>query len=211
MKKFRFLLFIYFVGLTMGVNAYDFSVVNADGKTIYYNVISNTNLTCEVTYGTNKYSETVNVSASVSYNSKTYSVVEIGSEAFYYCSGLTSVEIPSSVTSIGSYAFKYCSGLTSITNLATTPQVITNYTFTIYGTLHVIKGYKDVYANADYWKKFTIVDDVDPAGIEEIRFNDNLNDNHNLNKDFYNLQGMKVDGEPYRGIVIKNGKKYVVK
>ena len=39
----------------------------------------------------------------------------IPSYAFYGCSGLTSITIPSSVTSIPSYAFNGCSGLTSIT------------------------------------------------------------------------------------------------
>ena len=43
------------------------------------------------------------------------SVTSIGENAFYYCSGLTSVTIPNSVTSIGNYAFQYCSALTSIT------------------------------------------------------------------------------------------------
>ena len=44
-----------------------------------------------------------------------YSVTSIGYEAFYGCSGLTSVAIPSSVTSIGNYAFTNCTGLRSIT------------------------------------------------------------------------------------------------
>ncbi len=43
------------------------------------------------------------------------SVTSIGIAAFYGCGGLTSVTIPSSVTSIGSAAFEDCSGLTSVT------------------------------------------------------------------------------------------------
>jgi len=42
-------------------------------------------------------------------------VTSIGDYAFYYCSGLTSVTIPSSVTSIGEMAFGFCSGLTNVT------------------------------------------------------------------------------------------------
>lgn len=41
-------------------------------------------------------------------------VTRIVSFAFYNCSGLTSVELPSSLTSIGAYAFSDCSNLTSI-------------------------------------------------------------------------------------------------
>lgn len=38
----------------------------------------------------------------------------IGGYAFYYCSGLTSIDIPSGVTSIGEQAFSDCNSLTSI-------------------------------------------------------------------------------------------------
>ena len=41
-------------------------------------------------------------------------VTRVGNNAFYECSGLTSLDIPSTVTSIGNSAFDSCSGLTSL-------------------------------------------------------------------------------------------------
>ncbi len=79
---------------------------------IYYNY-SDTEVT--VVSGANKYTGDVTIPASVSSGGKTYSVTSIGDEAFFNCTGLTSVSIPNSVKSIGSSAFEYCSGLSSIT------------------------------------------------------------------------------------------------
>ena len=44
-----------------------------------------------------------------------YVVTSLSASCFDWCSGLTSITIPSSVTSLGDYCFRGCSGLTSIT------------------------------------------------------------------------------------------------
>ena len=97
--------------------AHDFEV-----NGIYYNYLDKTAKTVKVTYKgsysydySNEYTGSVTIPSSVTYSGTTYSVTSIDNEAFYECSGLTSVTIPYSVTKIGSNAFSYCSGLTSIT------------------------------------------------------------------------------------------------
>ena len=94
-------------GLT--ASAHDFEV-----EGIYYDILSSTDKTVEVTSGNNRYTDCVVIPESVTYNGTTYSVTSIGESAFQYCSGLTSVVIGNSVTSIGYEAFYDCSGLTSI-------------------------------------------------------------------------------------------------
>ena len=46
-----------------------------------------------------------------------FSVTSIGDSAFYYCTDVTSINIPSSVTSIGSLAFYNCSNLATISKI----------------------------------------------------------------------------------------------
>ena len=98
--------------------AYDFEAQNSDGVTIYYNITSSTDKTCEVTYLGSygaSYKGSIVIPETVTYNGTTYSVTSIGYGAFTNSTGLTSVTIGNSVTSIGSCAFWGCNGLTSVT------------------------------------------------------------------------------------------------
>ena len=72
------------------------------------------------------------------------SVTSIGVAAFFGCTGLTSVTIPSSVTSIGEAAFSSCRGLTSIT----IPNGVTSIgDSAFYGCT----GLKDIYYTGNYY------------------------------------------------------------
>jgi hypothetical protein len=74
-----------------------------------------TDSTCETKQGSYEYKAGNSVSGdlvipeTVYFNSIAYSVTKIGIYAFYNCTGLTSVSIPSSVTEIDKRAFNGCS------------------------------------------------------------------------------------------------------
>ena len=141
-------LMLFFAAQTS--NAHDFEAQNEDGVTIYYNITSSTDLTCEVTYeGTDykssKYTGAVVIPASVDYSGNTYSVTSIGENAFWRTS-ITSITIPEGVTSIGEYAFEYCSSLSSI-NIPKSVTSIEVYAFHNCTGLPVENGiyYADTY------------------------------------------------------------------
>ncbi len=107
----RVLLSFFLLLSVSSLLAYDFEV---DG--IYYNIISESGKTVEVTYrdeysGTS-YKGEIKIPSKVNWNAD-YSVTGIGEKAFYGCRELSSVSIPNSITSIGERAFSD-SGLSSI-------------------------------------------------------------------------------------------------
>jgi hypothetical protein len=88
-------------------------------------------------------------------------VVSVGKESFLSCSNLNELIIPETVSEIDDYAFALCYNLKDVYNLSTIPQNIDEKVFTVYGTLHVKKGYRDSYLKAKNWNKFYIIDDID--------------------------------------------------
>ena len=110
MKKIIFLFALSFCSLAAW--AYDFSAVAPTGQTLYYTVTSDS--TVEVS-GDTTLSGALTIPGTVVNGSTTYSVTSIETEAFAYCSSLTSVIIPNSVTSIEDYAFDSCLTLAYVT------------------------------------------------------------------------------------------------
>ena len=99
---------------------------------ICYNIISQADLTCEVTSNPNLYQGNIEIPEFVDYGNKTYKVVAIGDHAFnersYKRSELESIIIPNSVIRIGQSAFYCCGGLLSI-DLPNSLEIIDNNAF----------------------------------------------------------------------------------
>ena len=95
------------------------------------------------------------------------SVTYINSWAFQDCYSLTSVIIPNSVTSLGGGCFSGCSRLTSVYMNAFKPLSIMYDEFTNRrnATLYVPVGTKVLYENANYWKDFRIIIELEGAVI----------------------------------------------
>ena len=88
--------------------AHDFEV---DG--VYYNIISSTNKTVEVTYGGQYpqsigYRGRVTIPSTVTYDGTTYSVISIGNEAFKYCTSLKELCIEDGIETL-SLGYNYYS------------------------------------------------------------------------------------------------------
>ena len=102
--------------------AYDFSAVCESGQTLYYNILSETDKTVEITYyeyfvsywgnyATSYYGVTepegdLVIPEHVQFNDTQYTVVKVGNGAFYLCNNISSVTFPNSIIEIGYRAFE---------------------------------------------------------------------------------------------------------
>ena len=143
----------------------------ANGNTIRVPYVNSTTLTSDDTefYGSRDFiyvaigSRTTTIGKSA-FEICNISSIDLGSglttietQAFRYCSGLTSVVIPSSVTSIGNYAFNYARNLTSVTVLATTPPTLGSSVFNAYQNdypIYVPAESVEAYKSASGWSDY---------------------------------------------------------
>lgn len=98
----------------------DIFTATVSGVQMTFKVISDTEVqvgnntnTCILKTTSGSISVPVQVDSEEHY--KSFKVTKVGDYAFYNCSSLTSLSLPSTVTEIGSYALGYCRRLTSLT------------------------------------------------------------------------------------------------
>ena len=93
----------------------DNTIIDYEGYSLQFTITSVEPAECEVICSTKPTEPTaITIPYSAEISGIECSVTSIGDHAFYYCSSLTSIEIPNSVTSIGNWAFYGCSSLTSV-------------------------------------------------------------------------------------------------
>ena len=114
MRFFTTLLFAFMSALI--AKAYDF-----ESNGIYYNILSSTDKTVEVTYKDEinfyereDYIGDITIPSTIDYKGKTLKVIAIGEQAFYNCNELSSIVLGSNIETIGDLSFYGCSSLKAI-------------------------------------------------------------------------------------------------
>ncbi len=130
----------------------------------------------ELTGYTTKPTGKLDIPASVTYGSKTYSVTSIVEQAFSGCSEITEVTIPASVTSVGSGVFNGCSSLTQAT-IGDGLTEISTFMFTNCSALEKLvigKGVTKIgsyaFANCSNLKEITVLASNPPSVASDRTF-----------------------------------------
>ena len=128
------------------------------------------------------------------------SVTEIGSSAFSDCRGLTSVTVPSSVTKIGDNTFSGCSGLTSVYVSWKTPLLNGADKFKDVDkqscTLYVPQDTSGEYYLSEWGDYFDNIVEYDVTGINKVKSSANVTE---LSR--YSVNGHRLDS-PTKGLNI---------
>ena len=98
-------------------------------------------------------------------------VTSIGSQAFQYCNGLTSIALGTSVSSIGDYAFSDCNGLTHVVVQAENPPIGTGLLPTnipVYVPCSSVNSYQ----TADDWSNFSNIIGMCSTGMITVMATD---------------------------------------
>ena len=105
-----------------------------------------------------KYNGVINIPEKAYRNGVTYEVRGIGDKAFYQCTGLTGVSIPTTIREIGESAFEGCTSLSSFYSYAQFRPTMSNKVFEgasiSNATLYVPNGVVSLYAATEPWSGF---------------------------------------------------------
>lgn len=138
-------------------------------------------------------------------------IKNLGTYAFSNCWSMKELTLPASLETIDSYCFRGSTGLESVTCKSLVPPAIgarTVFSENVYqGTLYVPAGTREAYATAIAWREFAHIEEMEDTGISEVP---EAIPSTSTIAPLYNLQGLRVS-DSYKGIVVKDGKKYVKK
>ena len=115
-----------------------------------------------------KYNGVINIPEKAYRNGVTYEVRGIGDKAFYQCTGLTGVSIPTTIREIGESAFEGCTSLSSFYSYAQFRPTMSNKVFEgasiSNATLYVPNGVVSLYAATEPWSGFGNIIGLTDAG-----------------------------------------------
>ena len=144
MKKILFTILL--LAAAINAYAYDFSAVCSTGQTLYYDITSDSTVTVVNPNGGDyggwawrdytKPTGYMSIPDSVYNNGTSYLVTAVGNNAFWGCSGLSTVIIPDCINSVGISAFEDCRQLDSL--YIGRNAILSKYSF---GCCHINKLY----------------------------------------------------------------------
>ena len=127
-------------------------------------------------------------------------ITRISDYAFYGCSGLTNLNLPAGITTIGVAAFRGCSGLTSIYVYAEKVPRIDSYAFAGVDakkcTLYVPMGTCDNYWLSDFGNYFENIVEFEATGIDKTTTSTDVEEVSR-----YSVNGQRLVG-PTKGLNI---------